>query len=361
MTQTRPGSAKARKGCGALLALGVIAALLGWSNRDAIQMRIFSRAVDAAMTRDVMATLPGDQLHIGFCGTGAPLPSRDRAEACTVVIAAGRLFVFDAGEGAGRNLNLMNLPLGKIEGVWLTHLHSDHINGLGNLALQRWAGTSAATPLAVTGPEGTRAVTEGVNIAYNADAGYRIAHHGPGVVPPSGAGLVGRVISPGIVYDAHGVRITAFAVNHAPVAPALGYRLDWAGRSVTISGDTAPSPALAAAAKGSDVLVSELLSPRMVGVMQAGARAAGRDKLAKILSDIPGYHIAPEAAADVAQAAGVRALAFTHIVPAVPRFMDTAVLGDATAHFDGPVWIMRDGDIMSIGKDGPPKRQNVLR
>jgi ribonuclease Z len=349
-----------KNGCGFFLAIGILLAVVGWANRDAIIMRLYTRAVDAAMSRNVMAGLDPKALHVGFCGTGAPLPNRDRGEACTVVIAGGRLFVFDAGEGAGRTLSLMGMPLGKVEGVWLTHMHSDHFNGLGNLALQRWAGTSAATPLPVFGPEGVTDITESLTRAYKADSTYRIAHHGADIIPPSGFGFAGKAVAPGVVYDGNGVRITAFAVDHAPVAPAFGYRLDWNGRSVTISGDTKPSLVLAAAAKGSDLLVSELLSPRMVKILEETARRTGQANRAKIMSDIQDYHIAPEAAADAAKAAGVKLLAFTHVVPATPRFMDSAVMGDARGHFEGPVWIMRDGDLISISAEGKPKRENLL-
>jgi ribonuclease Z len=339
-----------------LLVLGISA----YARRDAIEMRLFTRAVEKTMARDVMAGLDPKALHVGFCGTGSPLPSRDRGEACTVVIANARLFIFDAGEGAARTLAQMGMPLGKLEGVWLTHLHSDHFNGLGNLALQRWAGTSAATPLQVAGPDGVTEITNGLTQAYRLDSTYRVAHHGPNIVIPSGYGMVGTAIGPGVVYENEGVRITAFAVDHAPIAPAFGYRVDWNGHSVTISGDTAPTPSVAAAAKGSDVLVHEVLSPRMVKIMESAARESGQDNRAKILSDIPNYHTSPEAAADAATAAGTKMLVFTHIVPGVPRIMEGAVMGDSAAHFSGPIRMMHDGDMISISGEGRPRVRNLL-
>jgi ribonuclease Z len=337
----------------------VVGAVIGWLNRDAIRMRVFTRAVERAVSRNVLAELDPKALHIVFCGTGSPLPDRARGEACTVVIAGGKLFVFDAGEGAARTLGAMAMPLGQLQGVWLTHLHSDHFNGLGNLALQRWAGSSATTPLAVFGPDGVRQVTEGLTAAYRIDSTYRIAHHGKAVVPPSGFGLSGSTIGPGLVFNADGVKITAFPVNHAPVAPAFGYRLDWRGKSVTITGDTAPFSGLARAAAGSDVLVSEVLSPRMVKVLVDTLRKTNQPNRAKIMDDIPGYHISPEDGADAAKAAKAKLLAFTHIVPSVPRFLEPAVMGDAAKHYSGPIWMMRDGDVISIGED-KPKRRNLL-
>lgn len=338
----------------------LLGGIVAYNQRDSIIMGLFERGADSAMARDVMADLDPEALHVGFCGTGSPLPSRDRAAACTVVIADSRLFVFDMGEGSGETLTLMGLPLDKIQGVWLTHLHSDHFEGLGPFTLQRWAGTSASTPLAVFGPEGVGEITAGLNTAYRIDSTYRIAHHGDAVVPPSGFGMTGTAIRPGIAYDQDGVRITAFAVDHQPVAPAFGYRLDWNGRSVTISGDTDFAPALAKSAKGSDLLVSELLSRRMVKALENSARRTGNANRAKIFADIQDYHISPEQAAGVAKQAGVGMLAFTHIVPSVPKFMEGALIGDAAKQFAGPIAVMHDGDIISISDNHKFRTENLL-
>ncbi|MBL0924902.1 MAG: MBL fold metallo-hydrolase [Sphingomonadaceae bacterium] len=342
------------------LGLAVLAGGAVYVKRDAIAMSLIQRGADAAMSRNIMAELRADQLHVGFCGTGSPLPSRDRAAACTVVIADGTLFVFDMGEGSGETLSLMGLPLDKVRGVWLTHLHSDHFEGLGPFTLQRWAGSTARTPLPVFGPEGVIEITEGLNRAYKIDSTYRIAHHGEAVVPPSGFGMTGSAISPGLVYNSGDVRITAFAVDHDPVRPAFGYRVDWKGRSVTITGDTAYTPALAAAAKGSDLLVSELLSPHMVKMLENSARKSGNANRAKIFADIQDYHISPGQAADVAKRAGVGMLAFTHIVPSVPKPFEFALTDDAATHFDGPTEIMHDGDVISISGGPAFSTRNLL-
>ncbi|WP_397598865.1 MBL fold metallo-hydrolase [Sphingorhabdus sp.] len=338
----------------------VVAGGAAYVKRDALAMALISRAADSAMSRNVMAELPENALHVGFCGTGSPLPNRDRAAACTVVIAGGRLFIFDMGEGSGKTLSLMGMPLDKIEGVWLTHLHSDHFEGLGPFTLQRWAGTSAKTPLPVSGPEGVTEITDGLNAAYRIDSTYRIAHHGAAVVPQSGFGMTGKAIQPGVVYDANDVRITAFSVDHDPITPAFGYRVDYKGRSVTISGDTAFTPALAKAAKGSDLYVSELLSPRMVDALATSAQKAGMINRAKIFDDIQNYHISPEQAADVAKASGAGMLAFTHIVPSVPKPLEFALIGDAASRYKGPIKVMHDGDIISISGPDNFETRNLL-
>ena len=343
-----------------LLGVAALVGAVAYVKRDAIAMNLLHRGAEAAMARNALADLPKDQLHVAFCGTGSPLPSRDRAAACTAVIANGRIFIFDMGEGSGETLSLMGFPLDKIQGVWLTHLHSDHFEGLGPFTLQRWAGSSAGTPLAVFGPEGVLEITEGYNAVYRIDSTYRIAHHGADVVKPSGFGMAGKAITPGPVYDDGGVRITAFAVDHDPIKPAFGYRVDWKGRSVTISGDTAFTPALAAAAKGTDLYVSELLSPRMVKILEDSARKAGNPNRAKIFNDIQNYHISPEQAADVAKRAGVGMLAFTHIVPSVPKPLEFALRGKAADRFSGPIKVMHDGDVISIAGKDKFETQNLL-
>ena len=100
-----------------LSALGLAVAAIAFANRDALLLRAFDRAVDSTIGRDKLAGLDPAAIHVGFCGTGSPLPSRDRASACTAVLVAGKLFIFDAGEGAGETLSLMGMPLGKTEGL----------------------------------------------------------------------------------------------------------------------------------------------------------------------------------------------------------------------------------------------------
>ena len=339
---------KVATGCGLVAVLLVGALVVAFAYRERIMLALFDRAVAAAMTPEPYSK---DGLHILFCGTGSPLPSPDRGEACTAVIANGQLFIFDAGEGAVRNLARMQAPIDAAQGIFLTHLHSDHINGLGNLALLRWVGSTATAPLALYGPAGTAEVGAAFNAAYRLDAGYRTAHHGEAVAPPSGSGLAPREVEPGIVYNAGGVRITAFAVKHDPVSPAYGYRLDWDGRSVTISGDTAATPALGKAAVGTDILVAELLNPALVQRMSAAAAKSGQPARAKIFTDIIDYHITPAQAGQAAHDARARQLVFTHIVPAVPGFMEGMLVKGAATTYSGPVKIAADGDVITIAAD----------
>jgi ribonuclease Z len=104
-------------------------------------------------------------------------------------------------------------------------------------------------------------------------------------------------------------------VTHDPVKPAFGYRFEYGGRSVVVSGDTAPSPNLVMQARGADVLVHEAQANALVRIMGDAARAVGEARVAKILGDILTYHTDPADAAHEAVAAGVRLLVLTHFIP----------------------------------------------
>jgi ribonuclease Z len=312
----------------------------------------FERAVAQRVGQDVTSTLP-DGLHLGLCGTGSPLPNADRAGACNVVIAGKRIFVIDAGEGGARNIQLMGIPAGRIERLFLTHFHSDHMDGMGPMMLFRWTGSSSKLPLPVHGPVGVEAVVAGFNAAYAADNGYRAAHHGAKIVPPEGAGATALPFNlttdSAVIFDDAGVRVTAFKVDHHPVSPAVGYRFDYKGRSVVISGDTAKSSVLIEAAMGADVLVHEALQPKMVAALTKALDAKGVRNTAQITRDIVDYHATPEQAAASAKGAGVQQLVLSHVVPAPPsRFFYPAFLGDAAKGFSGPIVVGEDGMLFSL-------------
>lgn len=340
----------------AVVALIALAGMAVFMFRARVGEAIFARGVDTRAGRDIVKGLP-DGLHVALCGTGSPLPSAARSGPCNVVIAGRHIFVIDTGEGAARNIALMGIPLGRVEGVLLTHFHSDHIDGIGPVMLQRWTGASARSPLPVYGPLGVERIVGGFNEAYATDNGYRVAHHGPDIVPPSGAGAVAipfalAALKPGgltTVLEQDGLKVTAFPVDHGPVSPAVGYRFDYKGRSVVLSGDTSRSASLIAAAHGADMLVHEALQPRMVLEMAEALDSRGMPNTAQILRDIPNYHTSPEQAAEVARAAGVRQLVLSHIVPPIPSgFLSAAFLGDAAKRYSGPIIMGEDGMLFSL-------------
>jgi ribonuclease Z len=138
-------------------------------------------------------------------------------------------------------------------------------------------------------------------------------------------------------------------VDHGPVKPAYGYRFDYAGRSVTISGDTSYYPPLAVAARGSDVLVHEAQSNVLVGILGEALARAGRPRPAKIMHDIPGYHTTPVDAARLANLARAKLLLFTHINPPLPNEIAERAFLDGVSDVRPDGWLLgRDGTLIRL-------------
>lgn len=326
-----------------VLGLGFLA-LFG----DRLLLRVMQRQVHAMLSGASFQAY-GEGLNVVLCGAGSPMPDPTRAGPCVAVIAGQRIVIVDVGSGSVRNLARAGIPVGQVEDLLLTHFHSDHIDGLGELMLQRWAGGARDTPLPVHGPEGVESVVEGFNTAYRHDFGYRVAHHGAATIPPGGAGgaaLPFPLPAEGeghVVIDADGLRVTAFRVSHAPIEPAVGYRFDYRGRSVVISGDTVKSANLLEFARGTDLLVHEALAIHLVDVVTAGAQQAGARNMERITVDIHDYHTTPVQAAELAQAAGVRHLLYYHLVPALPvRRLEKLFVEGVAEVYGGPFTVGRD-------------------
>jgi len=332
----------------AALALLVIALTLKGPAGDRLVLAYMQKQVIKNLSGERFAEFP-DGLNIVLCGAGSPIPDSTRAGPCVAVIAGQQIVVVDTGSGAVRNLPLSGIPVGKVAAVFLTHFHSDHIDGLGDLMMQRWGNGANTAPLPVYGPPGVEQVVAGFNMAYGLDDSYRIAHHGPAIIPPSGAGGIARTFATPklgeglVIYEQDGLKVTSFVVDHGPVAPAVGYRFDYQGRSAVLSGDTRKSANLAQFTKGADLLVHEAISPELVGVLTAGAKAAGATNIEQITRDILNYHTTPVEVAEIAQAAGVRQVLYYHLVPALPLHrLDSIFLRGVSDVYQGGVLVGQD-------------------
>jgi ribonuclease Z len=281
----------------------------------AMQQAMMERAFSAQAEASAKLIAPG-ALRALVCGSASPLGiDPKRQQACIAVIAGGRIFVVDAGAGSARSLARAGLPLDRLEAVLLTHFHSDHIGALGDINLAGWV-AGRTGPLRVMGPEGVEQVVAGFNDAYALDRTYRTAHHGAEMFPPAAGVMEARTVAEGTIYEQDGVRITAFPVDHHPVEPAFGYRFDFGGRSVVISGDTVESKSLTKAARGADLLFHDAMADGFMKTLGQVRKKTGPERMAKLIEDVQSYHATTADVAATATEAGVRMTVLYHLVPA---------------------------------------------
>ncbi len=347
-----------------ILAIGLVIitllfAGLKWLRPIAIEKAFKARVTHLMSNAD--STPLEDGLHIYICGAGSPLADPKRGGPCLAIRAGERAFIFDAGTGGSRNLAQMRFPLGQVETIFLTHLHSDHMDGLGEMLMQVWVNGDRSAPLPVMGPIGTAQVVDGFNQAYELDQGYRVAHHGADIINPAGAGGIAKEISLDTlqtrIVDEDDLKITAYKVTHEPISPAFGYRIDYKDRSISISGDTSFDPNIAKVSQDVDVLLHEALNVEMVQIMRDSASEVGQSRLAKIFDDITNYHATPVEAARTAKSAKAKALVLTHIVPMLPTDALIPMFLKGTEEvYEGPITVSEDGMIIRL----PTRSETII-
>ncbi len=302
-----------------LIALAALLALRVAAVQDALFQAAARRAFEHRV-RGIDALLRDDALRAGVCGSSSPVPDPRRAKSCIAVIAGGRLYLVDTGpKSAGATW----LPLHRLTAVFLTHFHSDHIGDLGELNSNSWA-LGRTMPLDVYGPPGVERIVGGFSEAYALDQKYRTAFYGAGFASPltwqmiaHPVKLVGASNSSrdriGVAFDDGKLKVTAIEVNHLPVEPAYGYRFDYKGRSLVISGDTVCHPPLARAARGADVLFHEAQSEHVIKVIEMTSTHQGDVRLSKNLRGVQRLHTSPREAARIANDGQTKVLVFYHL------------------------------------------------
>jgi ribonuclease Z len=294
-------------------------------------------------------------MEITLLGTGSPLPSGNRCGAGQLVVSGDHAVLVDCGWGAARRLIATGFPIGTIENVFFTHMHSDHITDFPDFAMMRWTLGGATTPLHVYGPEGTAEAIGGFRTGLNPDVRYRFAHHGEKLSRDGIEVIVHEIpATPAVshVASVDGIEVGSFEVDHRPVVPALGFKVEARGRKVVFSGDTVRVQSLVDAAKGADILVSEAVHLGMMRDRITFLRSGNQERMARILEEACDYHAPTHDVAEMARDAGVSKLVLTHLIPPIPNegpAVEEFVRGMADV-FSGELLVAQDMQKVTIGE-----------
>lgn len=251
----------------------------------------------------VVCATDNQNIVVTLLGTGDPIPSPERLGPSILVQAGGLNLMFDAGRGSTIRLRQIGLWPGQIDAVFITHFHSDHLNGLNDLLTLGYIGRPGlrrTRPLEIHAPVGMKRIADAVRSSIDDDVRIRSADE---KISPLGADMaVHEFTGDGPVFERNGVKVTAFAVDHGEfIKPAFGYRVDYKGMSAVFSGDTRFDQNLIAHAAGVDLLVHETAA--------APAALANLEGVKAVLA----HHTTPERAGEVFARTKPRLAAFSHI------------------------------------------------
>ena len=283
--------------------------------------------------------------RVTLLGTGVPIPRPDRFGPGTLIEAGDQVILIDAGRGATIRMFQLGVPIGRIDALFLTHFHSDHTVGIPDLWLTGWLSSYFAArrkPFHVIGPTGTTELMHHLERAYSRDVDIRVEDEK--LVREHASITTAEFASDGLVYESGNLRVIAFTVDHgAAIKPAYGYRVEYEGRSVVISGDTRYNENVVKFGTGADLLIHE--------VAMASPQLLPEPAIQRILN----HHTSPREAGQVFARAKPKLAAYTHLVllagkdVAAPSIED--LLAETRKTYSGPLVVGEDLMRFEIGDE----------
>jgi ribonuclease BN (tRNA processing enzyme) len=329
-----------------LTAIGGIGTAMRFGIGGSFGLTAVSRAQNRTVTdRGTYLVLLGTQ--------GGPNINTERNECSNAIVIDGKIYMIDCGYGALGALNESGLGFRNVDNIFLTHLHDDHTSDLVALLSHQWTVTRTR-PTGVFGPWGTSRLVDAAIAFASANAEIRLADEARTVLLEdlfSGTDIDAS-ITPAEVFSDDRVTVTSVENTHFPDEAreivryrAVSYRFDSRDRSITISGDTAPSDNLVRLAEGSDVFVCETINvpAARADFERRVAQGAYADNPEGVWKHIVGTHTSTEDAGRMAAAAGVGTLVLTHLVPGeITENSDELFIEGASRHFAGEIIVGRD-------------------
>lgn len=292
-----------------------------------------------------------ESIRVITVGTASPFPG-ERMQTGTAVIVNGHFFMFDVGDGVVQKAEILGLPLNRLDGIFITHWHSDHMIDLPGLISRSWL-LGRNNELHLYGPDGTDTLNQAINQFLHIENQHRVDHHGSETMDVSKASAIAhefKNVEGGkeIVYQQDGITVTAFDVDHSPIEPAVGYAIEYNGKKVVISGDTKKNDLVAEMAKDADLLLHEVILSSLMQQIEGKLEAADMSRNRKIVHDIQDYHTPPAEVAEIAQKANVKKLVLHHFAPAPDFIVVKNLYKKELKGYDGKIHFSDDGDVFII-------------